>query len=1348
MMRHGQGCCTCNTRRASEQLARFLQHFFMFLAVSGAAQCILGSVAADDSSEFDGSCVWVLQGVEGVTMRSALLPLWDQKLCPLELVHVAPVGDLLQGFLTPVSRAVVVQYTPPPSGLQEHKMRHVSQFLNITCGGLTPLCRQAVVHYAVRGSSSVGGASYAKKGPSRDLSGKVEACPEHGFLSVVDATAENPTRVNFSHQIKGCPPSGHLTLNILPVSGNQSGGFTVVNDNVLLLHNGGRLIGGNQHTVNVSVYCDDIPLCTNARVTVLKKNQDELLASKIALQRCSRAYRLRMSAYGEKQRHIQLWSSRRWCKAGQSAAFTLWSRPRYNPQEFYLDPRTGAFNYSIPPYTSNVAVDDFAALVECINDVNDIIESACVVRADIIIDPTPRSRANTSVVLAHKRVNNPSTGLAIGRNNTLQFWPGVSRGLRNHNAQFSNRTFSRSRDTFSANEKTDRPSGDDASRGMYSTYELGNIVCRGTCVGSEWRSNSQHPHVFNVTSGSDGSGSHASSSHGGGSPAEMSFEISKDGKYLRIRSFTTMGNMEASFVTFEPLWGMTGGDVADGKTLFSSISVPSGANPSFNTACVNHHMKHGLETDILRSVDVEDATEDSHTQSDARVEGNEYFRGFGGNHRDCDTYRNNPCRYAPLLTPANATIGETGAVGDVNQNAQWKLFINGCGATWVGEIPVTQLLQLRSSYSGEPLFTLKDNTVLVGSVYSQVVKPSSAKSPKGYVSTHRKYDIYLPLRNAVSADIKSSGGSDLHPEELGKRSSSRKQGEDQLTEGSFAVLSATKGDNVVKKPRIVFDRVGVVRFSSVADANTGTRTHVYTLLLSAVGQPAASTADSLRADCRDSGAAPLRIVKVELVNTLPGSRNCTCEGCCDNETDYNGTEGSDRPHVYDLVWHEGGVTVAKTLEECSGKKGSATHTFNVSFTVRLVVDSSLLTTREVPQGTITLRVHFDYGRSAFIDLHHHPQLMSVASLRVKYCQLRPRLQIPHRAAGAPFATKIRAKRLLEDVISEHLKMKEYACNQRGNCTHVEPDGNKPQAQSADAEWQRVYPMGDVVNIGSARCSLGECGGNNLLNLCSGVCTAGRIHQFGLTDLVYVTLEGSGASDTAPPISKMSLQCLLLSVKEQEVISGSNAQSVGTGEKERKLHFLLDGDHISSGRCLGDGYGTNLSSPLRYLDRQTYASFLRYQRIDKYPCAQQKSGEPCLANGIGFAFAPGTLLRENASQYVEYQIEAVVSIAFEGMNIETLRTEKLSFLVETSPQNREFLHIPSTDTNSSVSNTTKFVTISKTMASVLYITLSAVIAVLVSLGLVIEWRFKRMVKTLSDRDTETSLNGCDAQLSGT
>ncbi|KAG5496086.1 hypothetical protein JKF63_02384 [Porcisia hertigi] len=272
----------------------------------------------------------------------------------------------------------------------------------------------------------------------------------------------------------------------------------------------------------------------------------------------------------------------------------------------------------------------------------------------------------------------------------------------------------------------------------------GAITCRGTCDAAAWRTDPTALDLFDVSE----TGVAATPRKDGRSIDGIDFGFTGEGELL-IHAYTTIGNMAARFVTFYPL------STAHSQGLLNSTFFPDGSHVSFEPSCLNKQASVGKGSDIWSWTDTGALEGHLNLQTGEYKSGDNYYQKFGGNHRQCDVYRTDPCKHAPLMTP---TLNEDNhnVYNNVTQSVQWKLYINDCDATWVGRASVASLRALRQP-DNSPTFRLEENgRYLVGTVYSQSLKPANWTSPSaGVVHSETAYDLRLKIHNIIIVDAVS-----------------------------------------------------------------------------------------------------------------------------------------------------------------------------------------------------------------------------------------------------------------------------------------------------------------------------------------------------------------------------------------------------------------------------------------------------------------------------------------------------------------------------------------------------------------------------------------------------------------
>ncbi|CBH16652.1 hypothetical protein, conserved [Trypanosoma brucei gambiense DAL972] len=812
-----------------------------------------------------------------------------------------------------------------------------------------------------------------------------------------------------------------------------------------------------------------------------------------------------------------------------------------------------------------------------------------------------------------------------------------------------------------------------AAHNVSTVYKLGNIVCRGTCDSATRRGSLHHTRIFGVANRTLSSQYPAAPSRDGEASDDMLFEISKDRQSLRLRLVTSIGNMAVRFVTFEPLRSITN-KTLEGGSLLTSASVPTAANPSFNTSCLDRQGRDGSATTIWK-FDDRKLTNRLDTQSDAYKSGENYYHKFGGNHRDCDVYRLDPCKYAPMLTPPGAISGGY----ERSLGIHWKLHINDCDATWIGDISLNYLLQMRNSSTGEPLFTLLDGNILIGSVYLQVVEPVSWSLPsKGVVFGYQPYNLRLQLQSTTAAVTRMPQALNHRSIQSGTATSHERIGNKRHLPGSSKRSSSLVHD--VKSPNVTLSSLIGVWSTSSCDNITGRQLYSYNFLVRLRRRsPVNSTAASGAQSSLHTAAAP-RVTGVEMINsslTVPIVHNhSACPGEMHNKSRYGELP---QPAPVTEVHFER-VQVVGVLRRQSKDSEPGDDVLNVSATGRVVTRSTKPSVSGSAKDAFVLRILFEDGRSDLINIRQGIRISGFGfEVYAELCRLPLQWWSLGRGGQLPLAAQLEARSVLEDVIRGRAK--------KGNgCT---TEGNR---------------------------------------------------SYGSNDRVHVSLNVRKTGDVPFQVTKVSLHRLVLSV-DAAAVSGT-FRCNRTTKKGRALQFLLDSESHHRVEKEEWVNGEDSSSRVRCRSSSEYASLLHYRRTANDSSHQHADlrHSPSTASP-SFSFIPGALIRRGFSGRVEFHLKAVLRVSENDTNSEFLLTEGFRFTVEASPKStvlKAAIPSPSGDDNSTTAGNTQFVTISKGLAVVLYVVLTGVIAAAAAVGLLLEWRFHMTIKALRRRMSESAV----------
>ncbi|KPI86782.1 hypothetical protein ABL78_4151 [Leptomonas seymouri] len=251
------------------------------------------------------------------------------------------------------------------------------------------------------------------------------------------------------------------------------------------------------------------------------------------------------------------------------------------------------------------------------------------------------------------------------------------------------------------------------------------ITCQGTCNENAWMT-FPTPRVWDNTPG-------AGYARKDGRPVD-GISVTWRNNSLVFLVYGLIGNLGVRFPTFEVLRSNRGAFM-ESQDFVSSVGAGS---PGFEMSCLDSQGRAGLGEDVWKWMSLSYGSGKGSVGAYYRS-GSSWYQKFGGKHVGCDTFAD-PCRYAPLLTPANYTNSSLGL---------WSIDINDCDATWTGVFPYTSLKKMVKR-DGTPVWTFVANRQVQGTFYSEAVQASSWLAPGQFAENYNTHDILISLNQFVA----------------------------------------------------------------------------------------------------------------------------------------------------------------------------------------------------------------------------------------------------------------------------------------------------------------------------------------------------------------------------------------------------------------------------------------------------------------------------------------------------------------------------------------------------------------------------------------------------------------------
>ncbi|CAJ1033605.1 hypothetical protein Q4I30_006518 [Leishmania utingensis] len=731
----------------------------------------------------------------------------------------------------------------------------------------------------------------------------------------------------------------------------------------------------------------------------------------------------------------------------------------------------------------------------------------------------------------------------------------------------------------------------------------GAIVCRGTCDAGAWRTKPTDLALFDVNK----TGAAVMPRKDSRSVDGVDFDFTVKGNLI-IHAYTTIGNLAARFVTFSPI------SKANAQGFFDSTSVLDGSHVSFEPSCLDKQASTGKGADIWSWTDMNELKGHLNTLADAYKLGDNYYQKFGGNHRHCDVYRLDPCKYAPLMTP---TLRDKSKKLDSNATpaVRWRLYINDCDATWVGRASVESLRALRQP-DGSPTFKLEGKgTYLVGIVYSQSVKPANWNIPSaGIVHTETAYQLRLKIHNIIIVDAAA-----------------------RLSSG-FSVPQLQMNSDI--------------QYSTGKRTDTRERLYRYSVLLYPYFA-ANNTAANIT-------SLSLTVVSTTLLNsTWTSPSKIECPMCTGTMTSCRGTGNGFETDCGDealitfeaLDYNASDFEGSITNEGISGKSASTSvspnNALRVTFAARANGMGSVEATGAYPVGTFAISVKLSSGQvfDVVVNQTDYISELNTRFLDTELCRPSAYWPVPD-----PLGSSVPVKPYSAEALaflpgtstSEEEEEEEKSESYYGTPERLTSPSMCATAPNKESTHIHLDNMTAIIE-------------NEKGNVTVSMCAVADERTFGPTDWVMVSLpriheetkkinseviqsivDDETLSNDSYTVAQ--LQYLTLSVRVSEVMSSLLAGSPAKGY----VNILLDGDNAPRSRRREEEIWmypeSNSSSdqPDAYLPWEMYASSLSYRRIAHKTNANASETEP-----FNFAFIPGSLLHSGSRIRVPMIIRAAI-----------------------------------------------------------------------------------------------------------
>lgn len=268
-------------------------------------------------------------------------------------------------------------------------------------------------------------------------------------------------------------------------------------------------------------------------------------------------------------------------------------------------------------------------------------------------------------------------------------------------------------------------------------------TCRDTCMLDTWKAMPDaNPPIWDTTrntvSGDDSSANNLRKNDG---VAVGTVRASYSNGSLVLVIFGKVGNLGQRFPTFEP-FEFRAGETLSARNVLDRVSRTSVA---FNVDCLAKQPEYGMGEEVWHWTSVKNRTGELGPLHNSM---GSWYQKFGGGHRQCDTFRADSCKYAPLLTPNAKQDPATGGV--------WSVDIDGCDVTWTGRFTLAAIRAMRKK-SGAPVFTIEDGSTVRTTLYLEAVQPTSWLQPiMGYATDLIAKPLVLRLDPHVTVQLSES----------------------------------------------------------------------------------------------------------------------------------------------------------------------------------------------------------------------------------------------------------------------------------------------------------------------------------------------------------------------------------------------------------------------------------------------------------------------------------------------------------------------------------------------------------------------------------------------------------------
>lgn len=867
--------------------------------------------------------------------------------------------------------------------------------------------------------------------------------------------------------------------------------------------------------------------------------------------------------------------------------------------------------------------------------------------------------------------------------------------------------------TYSATAQPASPAKDmDSFVFQLTCAETGARVCTGTAHVSLSAAESDETVYYlhdNLITCKGSCTTGPSARQDGRTSGTLDFDFTETG-HLVIRAYTSISNLQAQYVTFTPI-------EAAAAPLTAAVA-PRGSHVSFEPSCLNGQISYGAASNVLSWSNPEatlvSQMKDAHLNplTDNYRLGENYFQKFGGKHQHCDIFRENPCKYAPLMTPT---------VTDDNNNEQdtttapieWKLFVNGCDATWVAETSVESLRALRQS-NGDATFQLISDSRLKGTVYLQTIAPANLQNAaSGFVTSAVAYDLLVSIKNTVVVDV--------------------------------AVVAPPE-----KPSATDIDIVSDIQFAMGVDRNSNERVYAYSILLFP-----SRLINGIRHAVNTSTDVRVKSVYLDFFAfTSPNTIECPectgtklqCQGTGFTYTTDCGTDGivsfgviDEESMEYDHAEESpGGVNLFP-----STSLGKESNLYNMSFAIRVDGTDSAKSAYAFPVGNFAIVASFSNGQEFRLTVDQGTYISEINSkfLHSRMCRSSAYWPIADPIGTSVAVAPFRVASLSGLVYDDDGNLVHEAENAPAEATYETPKALSSATVCAQLAAEAVPAYTLITSLTA------------IVNNTVSMCAVEEERTYGVTDWFMLSfpsiheetqkqheaaqeqvIQDSTLSDDA--YTTATLQYLVLSIDASEAISVDTPESAAT-----MLNILLDGSNPPTRELSEEDRWMQVNSPssehIKYYNWAEYATFLNFRRIHYEHHLNTADNSSITVDPFNFALVPGALLHSSSSLRVPVHITLAIRFTTHAypagvthgtpsqMVVVKEHEEKLFYVISVSRSISSAMRFD-TDEYSPKLVTIKTSGLGQKTATAFFIILLIAVAIVLAVCIFIEIKYKRII----------------------